>query len=99
MAYFVKNKSGAEFEVTKQVYDQCVNVDDYECREDSNARHTIIPEVFAKTEPTKAQPTETNVMEYPKKDPTGSWYTLSNGKRYQGQKAFAEQVKLNKVAK
>jgi len=91
MAYFVKNKSGAEFEVTQAIYQTCKGKSDYECREDTHAVTPILPEVFAKT-----QTTETNVMEYPQKDPSGNWYTLSNGKRYQGKKAFSEQAKLNK---
>ncbi len=71
MIYLVKNKSGAEFTVSKDNYDYCKGKKEYECRT-IDGTETLEKQIFEKTE-------------YPIKDDNSSWYTLSNGKRVQGE--------------
>jgi hypothetical protein len=85
MIYLVKNQSGAESQVTEKMYNYCKGKKEYQCRTIGG-------------EPLKAvEPTETNVSdgEWPKKDENSSWYTLSNGRRIQGEeKALKAQSEL-----
>lgn len=80
MIYLVKNESGAENQVTKEMYEYCKGKKEYRCR-------TIGGEPLKVVEPVKE--------EWPKKDENSSWYTLSNGKRIQGEeKALKAQSEI-----
>ena len=80
MIYLVKNQSGAENQVTKKMYEYCKGKDEYECR-------IIGQDPIKPIEP---------VEEYPIKDANSSWYTLSNGKRIQGEeKALTAQSEID----
>ena len=81
MIYLVKNESGAENQVTEKMYNYCKGKKEYRCR-------TIGQESIKPLEPVKEQ--------WPQKDENSSWYTLSNGKRVQGEeKATNAQAELD----
>ena len=81
MIYLVKHTGGIELQVTQEVYERCQKKKDYECR-------TIDDRPIAPAPPVKVQ-------KWPRKDATGPWYTLSNGKRFKGKRnAEKEQAKL-----
>lgn len=84
MIYFVKANWGVEYQVDKEIYDQYVDSPDHTCRVIGRAVSKPVP----LTEPVKIQ------AKWPRKDEKGPWYTLSNGKRLRGKKAFSEQAKL-----
>ena len=84
--YYVKNASGAEFEVPESQYNELKNDKNFTCWTAKDEE----PKVFPKKEKEEKQ------VKYPIKDEDSPWYTLSNGKRYKGKKnALKEQAKLD----
>jgi hypothetical protein len=84
MIYLVKHIGGIEIQVTEEVYRRCLGKKDYECRiVDMKPIEPAPPVKFERTK------------RWPKKDETGPWYTLSNGKRFKGKRnAEKEEAKL-----
>lgn len=81
MIYLVKHTGGIELEVTEEIYNRCNGNKEYQCR-------IYDPKPFVPSPPKK-------IESWPRKDESGPWYTLSNGKRIKGKRnAETEQAKL-----
>ena len=81
MIYLVKHTGGIEIQVTQEIYERCLKKKDYVCR-------IVDDKPIVQAPPAKVQ-------KWPKRDTSGSWYTLSNGKRIKGKRnAEKEQAKL-----